>query len=126
MLALQQVCMNLMLTAIEATKDTGGDLTITSQLEQGSRLLIAVSDTGVGLPTDTADTIFDAFVTTKPHGTGMGLAITRSIVDAHGGRLWARPNIGPGATFVFTLAADAEKHQASQSPQIDGVDTDFR
>jgi PAS domain S-box-containing protein len=104
---LQQVFMNLMLNAIEAMKDTGGDLTITSEMREPGELLISVSDTGVGLPTDAPGTIFDAFVTTKPHGTGMGLAITRSIVDAHGGRLWARPNIGPGATFFFTLAADA-------------------
>ena len=87
---LQQVFMNLMLNAIEAMKDTGGDLTITSEMREPGELLISVSDTGVGLPTDTTGTIFDAFVTTKPHGTGMGLAITRSIVDAHGGRLWAR------------------------------------
>jgi signal transduction histidine kinase len=104
---LQQVLMNLMLNAIEAMKDTGGDLTITSETRDPGELLISVSDTGVGLPTDSPDTMFDAFVTTKPHGTGMGLAITRSIVDAHGGRLWARPKIGPGAAFFFTLAADA-------------------
>ena len=87
---LQQVFMNLMLNAIEAMKDTGGDLTITSEMRESGELLISVSDKGVGLPMDTPGTIFDAFVTTKPHGTGMGLAITRSIVDAHGGRLWAR------------------------------------
>jgi C4-dicarboxylate-specific signal transduction histidine kinase len=103
----QQVCMNLMLNAIEAMKDTDGDLTITSEMREPGELLISVSDKGVGLPLDTPGTMFDAFVTTKPQGTGMGLAITRSIVDAHGGRLWARPNIGPGATFFFTLAADA-------------------
>jgi len=103
---LQQVFMNLMLNAIEAMKDTGGDVTIMSATREPGELLISVSDTGVGLPTETPDTIFDAFVTTKPHGTGMGLAITRSIVEAHGGRLRARPNIGPGATFFFTLAAD--------------------
>jgi signal transduction histidine kinase len=66
-------------------------------------LLIAVSDTGIGLPTEKADQIFDAFFTTKPQGTGMGLAISRSIVESHGGRLWASSNSGRGATFRFTL-----------------------
>ena len=112
---LQQVLMNLMLNAIEAMKDAGGDLTIRSQPEQGSTLRIAVSDTGVGLPTDTADTMFDAFVTTKPQGTGMGLAITRSIVNAHGGRVWASANTGPGATFFFTLLAGAAEQPPSRS-----------
>jgi len=100
---LQQVFMNLMLNAIEAMKDTGGDLTITSQMSEGGNLLVAVSDTGVGLPTENPDQIFESFVTTKPRGTGMGLAIARSIVESHGGRLWAIANTGPGATFLFTL-----------------------
>ena len=112
---LQQVCMNLMLNAIEAMKGTGGDLTITSEMREPGELLISVSDQGVGLPMDTPDTMFDAFVTTKPQGTGMGLAITRSIVDAHGGRLWASANTGPGATFFFTLLADAAEHPPSRS-----------
>jgi signal transduction histidine kinase len=112
---LQQVCLNLMLNAIEAMKGTGGDLTITSAMRESGELLISVSDQGVGLPRDTPGTIFDAFVTTKPHGTGMGLAITRSIVDAHGGRVWASANTGPGATFFFTLLADAVEHRPSRS-----------
>jgi PAS domain S-box-containing protein len=112
---LQQVCMNLMLNAIEAMKGSGGDLTIASAMREPGELLISVSDQGVGLPKDTADTIFEAFVTTKPQGTGMGLAITRSIVDAHGGRVWASANAGPGATFFFTLLADATEPPASAS-----------
>jgi len=103
---LQQVFMNLMLNAIEAMKDTGGELTIASQPGEGAELRISVSDTGVGLPIENPDQIFDSFVTTKPQGTGMGLAITRSIVESHGGRLWAIANVGPGATFMFTLADD--------------------
>jgi PAS domain S-box-containing protein len=103
---LQQVFMNLMLNAIEAMKDTGGELTIASQPGEGAEVRISVSDTGVGLPTENPDQIFDSFVTTKPQGTGMGLAITRSIVESHGGRLWAIANVGPGATFMFTLADD--------------------
>jgi signal transduction histidine kinase len=103
---LQQVLMNLMLNAIEAMTETGGELTITSQLSEDRELLIAVRDTGVGLPTENPHQIFESFVTTKPHGTGMGLAITRSIVESHGGRLWAIANTGPGATFLFTLPSE--------------------
>ncbi|WP_051979025.1 sensor histidine kinase [Edaphobacter aggregans] len=100
---LQQVFMNLMLNAIEAMKDKGGELTITSRLDQKGQPMISVSDTGVGLPTEGTDRIFDAFYTTKPQGTGMGLAITRSIVESHGGRVWVTANEGAGATFHFTL-----------------------
>jgi signal transduction histidine kinase len=113
---LQQVLMNLLLNGIEAMKDTGGELTITSQPGEGAELLISVTDTGVGLPTENPDQIFDSFVTTKPQGTGMGLAITRSILESHGGRLWATANPGPGATFVFTLLRDEGAHLASQQP----------
>jgi PAS domain S-box-containing protein len=109
---LQQVFMNLMLNAIEAMKDTGGDLTVKSQRD-GDELLITVSDTGVGLPTENPDQIFESFVSTKPHGTGMGLAITRSIVESHGGRLWANANTGPGATFLFTLLDAGEQRPSS-------------
>jgi PAS domain S-box-containing protein len=107
---LQQVFMNLMLNAIEAMKDTGGKLTITSQFDQEGQLAISVSDTGVGLPAEGAERIFDAFYTTKPQGTGMGLAITRSIVESHGGNLWATGNEKAGTTFHFTLRNEAEAH----------------
>jgi PAS domain S-box-containing protein len=99
---LQQVFMNLMLNAIEAMKDSGGDLTVKSEL-QDSQLQFSVSDTGVGLPKEKMDQIFSAFFTTKPQGSGMGLAISRSIVESHGGQLWATANDGRGATFHFTL-----------------------
>jgi signal transduction histidine kinase len=99
---LQQVFMNLILNAIEAMKDSGGELTVKSQL-QGGQLRFSVSDTGVGLPTDKMDQIFSAFYTTKPQGSGMGLAISHTIVESHGGRLWATANDGRGATFHFTL-----------------------
>jgi len=99
---LQQVFMNLMLNGIEAMKDSGGELTVKSQL-QDRQLQFSVSDTGVGLPVEKMDRIFSAFFTTKPQGSGMGLAISRSIVESHGGRLWASPNSGGGATFHFTL-----------------------
>jgi signal transduction histidine kinase len=68
-------------------------------------LLVAVRDSGSGLDPNSLDHLFTAFFTTKPKGMGMGLAISRSIVEAHGGRLWASPNDGPGATFQFTLQA---------------------
>ena len=100
---LQQVLMNLMLNGIEAMKDTAGELTIKSEMGQNGQLLISVSDTGVGLPGEKADQIFNAFFTTKPQGSGMGLAICRSIVESHSGRLWASANNGGGATFQFTL-----------------------
>ncbi len=99
---LQQVFMNLMLNAIEAMKDSGGELTVKSKLQDG-QLQFSVSDTGVGLPTEKMDQIFSAFFTTKPQGSGMGLAISRSIVESHGGHLWASANSGAGATFHFTL-----------------------
>jgi PAS domain S-box-containing protein len=100
---LEQVLMNLILNAIEAMRDAHGDLTITSQPTDDGHLLISVSDTGLGIPADKVDQIFDTFFTTKPQGTGMGLAISRSIVESHGGRLWAASNSGRGATFRFTL-----------------------
>jgi signal transduction histidine kinase len=105
---LQQVFMNLMMNGIEAMTDTGGELTVTSQLAEDGELVISIGDTGVGLPAEKAADIFNAFVTTKPEGSGMGLAISRSIVESHGGRLWAIPNAVRGATFHFTLStADA-------------------
>jgi PAS domain S-box-containing protein len=104
---LQQVLMNLMLNGIEAMQDTKteGQLTIKSLMAEGGQLLISVSDTGVGLPPEQADQIFNAFFSTKAQGTGMGLSISRSIVESHGGRMWATPNSGRGATFNFTLPA---------------------
>jgi PAS domain S-box-containing protein len=99
---LQQVLMNLVLNGIEAMKDSGGQLTVKSQRQDG-QLLFSVSDTGPGLPVGSVDQIFSAFFTTKPEGSGMGLAISRTIVESHGGRLWATANSGRGATFHFTL-----------------------
>jgi PAS domain S-box-containing protein len=103
---LQQVCMNLMLNAIEAMKDTGGELKIRSGRSDDGQLLISVSDSGMGLPAEHADEIFGAFVTTKPNGSGMGLTISRSIIESHGGRLWAAANAKRGATFYFTLPSE--------------------
>src|SRR6266849_3450216 len=110
---LQQVFMNLMLNGIDAMKDmnAGSELTIKSQQAENGQLLISVSDTGVGLPPQQADQIFNAFFTTKLHGTGMGLAISRSIVESHGGRLWAADNSPRGASFHLTLPTKAEAHE---------------
>jgi len=102
---LQQVLMNLMMNSIDAMKNVDGtpEITIQSQRADNGQVLISVSDTGVGLPPEKAEQIFDAFFTTKPHGTGMGLRISRSIIESHGGRLWAAAASGRGATFQFTL-----------------------
>ena len=103
---LQQVFMNLMLNGIDAMNGTTGKGALTIKSEAGdAQLLIAVSDTGVGLHPEQADQIFSPFFTTKNKGTGMGLPISRSIIESHGGRLWATSGLGPGATFHFTLPA---------------------
>ncbi len=107
---LQQVLMNLMMNSIEAMKNMDGtrELTIQSQHSDDGQVLISVSDTGVGLPPEKAEQIFDPFFTTKIHGTGMGLRISRSIVESHGGRLWAANNSPRGARFAFTLPTKIE------------------
>jgi len=101
----QQVLMNLMINGIDAMKDMSGvrELVVKSQRSDNDQLLVSVSDTGVGLPLEQVDQIFNAFFTTKPNGTGMGLRISHSIVESHGGRLWAAPNSPTGASFYFTL-----------------------
>jgi len=105
---LQQVLTNLMLNGIEAMKDVDAapELTIKSEQADNSHLLISVSDTGMGLAPEQAEQIFKAFFTTKADGTGMGLSISRSIIEAHGGRLWATANQPRGAVFQFTLPVD--------------------
>jgi PAS domain S-box-containing protein len=113
---LQQVIVNLIMNSIDAMKDVDGtrELTIKSQRAENEQLLVSVSDTGVGLPPQQADQIFNAFFTTKLHGTGMGLRISRSIVESHGGRLWAADTCPRGASFCFTLptqSREAETHE---------------
>lgn len=104
---LQQVAMNLIVNGIEAMKDVDGnrELAIKSQRAENEQVLVSVSDTGMGFPPHLAEQIFDPFFTTKPHGTGMGLRISRSIVESHGGRLWALGSPEGGAIFQFTLPA---------------------
>ena len=110
---------NLIINAIDAMKavtDRLRELVIRSQLYEGG-VLVAVLDTGIGIEPEKAGRLFDAFFTTKPDGMGMGLSICRSIIEAHGGRIWASANAGPGATVQFTLLrADT----ADRSPQPDG------
>jgi signal transduction histidine kinase/CheY-like chemotaxis protein len=108
---LQQVVMNLMLNGIDAMRGTGGELTIASKKTEQGQVLISVSDSGVGLPAGEGERIFDAFFTTKSQGTGMGLSISRRIVESHGGRLWASPNAGGGAVFQFTLPGEAKSER---------------
>ncbi len=101
---LQQVVLNLMMNGIDAMKAVAGPrvLTLATQRNGDNQLQISVCDTGTGLPADQSK-IFEAFFTTKPHGTGMGLAISRTIIESHGGRLWATSNPEGGSTFYFAL-----------------------
>jgi PAS domain S-box-containing protein len=107
---LQQVAMNLLVNSIEAMKDADGtrELVIKSQQAEDQRVLVSVSDTGVGFAPQLAERLFEPFFTTKPHGTGMGLRICRSIIESHSGRLWAVPNDGRGATFSFSIPCQLE------------------
>ena len=105
--------MNLMLNGIEAMKDLDGsrELAIKSQRAKNEYVMVSVSDTGVGLPGQQADQIFNAFFTTKFHGTGMGLSISRSIVESHSGRLWAADNSPRGASFHLILPTRVAAHE---------------
>ncbi len=108
---LQQVLLNLMMNGIEAmtaVEDGHRELAIRAErhdVEEVPGILVAVRDAGVGIAPDSLDRLFDAFYTTKTHGLGMGLSISRSIVQGHGGRLWATANPGPGATLQFSIPA---------------------
>jgi signal transduction histidine kinase len=109
---LQQVILNLVMNGIEAmdtVTDRPRETLIRSCQYQSDKVLVAVQDSGIGIDRENLGKIFDTFYTTKPQGMGMGLAICRSIVENHGGRLWAVPNDGPGATFQFTLDVGAQE-----------------
>jgi signal transduction histidine kinase len=107
---LQQVVMNLIVNSIEAMKDVTGmrEMIVRARQSENEQILVSISDTGVGIPPQLVEQIFDPFFTTKAHGTGMGLRISRSIIESHGGRLWAVTPSGRGATFQFTLPAAVE------------------
>jgi PAS domain S-box-containing protein len=109
---LQQVILNLIMNGSEAilsVADGPRELTVISQKSGTDRVLVAVRDSGAGIDPQNMDRMFDAFFTTKPTGMGMGLSISRSIVEAHGGHIWAAPNDGPGLTVQFTLPTETEK-----------------
>jgi signal transduction histidine kinase len=107
---LQQLMLNLIMNAVEAMNGVQGrarEVVITTERGEGEELLVTVQDSGHGLEPEGKDKMFDAFYTSKSVGMGMGLAISRSIVEHHGGRLWAVSNDGPGATFLFTIPLNA-------------------
>ncbi len=108
---LQQVILNLILNAVEAmsgVSERSRELLIRTGKDASGGVLVAIQDSGPGLSLESFDRLFDAFYTTKPGGIGMGLSICRSIVEAHGGRLWAARRDGPGASFQFTLPIHGE------------------
>ena len=112
---LQQVILNLIINGMEAMQpvtDRPRELVIRTSQDEARQVLVTVSDCGIGLAAENADRVFDAFFTTKSAGMGMGLSICRSIVEAHGGRLSASANEGPGATFQFSLPL----HQEDNTP----------
>jgi len=105
---LQQVIINLAVNGMQAmatVRDRDRVLVMRTQRQQSDRVLVAVEDVGVGIKPENADRLFSAFYTTKHDGLGMGLSICRSIIEAHGGRVWGSPNAGPGMTFQFTISA---------------------
>jgi C4-dicarboxylate-specific signal transduction histidine kinase len=108
---LQQVIMNLLMNGIQAMSavtDRHRELRIRSREHESDQILVAVEDSGIGIEPEHAAWLFNAFFTTKPDGMGMGLSICRSIIEAHGGRLWATANVPHGATFQFTLPVNAD------------------
>jgi signal transduction histidine kinase len=108
---LQQVIINLMMNGIDAMQsiaDRRRELVVRSEQDEAGQALIGVSDCGVGIATENADRLFNPFFTTKSSGMGMGLSICRSIIESHGGRLWATENLPHGTTFQFTLPMGAE------------------
>ena len=94
--------------AMSSGSNESRQLLIKTQRDDSDQVLVSVRDSGIGLDPNLADRLFEAFFTTKTDGMGMGLSISRSIIEAHGGRLWATPNVGPGATFQFTVPTGSE------------------
>jgi signal transduction histidine kinase len=124
---LQQVILNLVMNGIEAMSavtDRSRDLLLRSYQYESDKVLIAVQDSGIGLQPGSLDHLFEAFFTTKPKGMGMGLAISRSIIEAHGGRLWAVPNDGPGVTFEFALPVEAAGATRNSRPEATRNESD--
>jgi signal transduction histidine kinase len=113
---LQQVLLNLILNAVEAmyaVEAEARELSISAEQSQANHVLVAVRDSGPGIDPANLDRVFEAFYTTKSSGAGMGLSICRSIIDAHGGRLWASANVPQGAIFQFTVPSAENKFMNS-------------
>ncbi len=126
---LQQVFLNLIMNAIEAMSEVSGgsrELLISTSKAESDGVLVAVSDSGPGLPQANPERIFDAFYTTKASGLGLGLSICRSIIDAHGGRLWAKPNDPRGTVFCFTAADPGIVAKSHENPESGAADLRFR
>ncbi|MFY9645005.1 MAG: ATP-binding protein, partial [Terriglobales bacterium] len=94
------------------------ELLIKTECDEGERVRLSVKDAGVGLTPQAADKLFEAFFTTKSGGMGIGLSISRSIIEAHRGRLWATPNDGPGATFAFSIPCTRESNRADAETRV--------
>ena len=123
---LQQVMLNLVVNAMEAMNSVGDrarELVLTTRNLDADQVQVTVEDSGTGLDPDTIDKIFNPFFTTKPGGMGMGLSISRSIVQAHGGRLWATVNDGPGTSFHFTLP---KYHDEEPNAGVAGAGRNYR
>jgi signal transduction histidine kinase len=122
---LQQVIINLVMNGIEAmqpVEDRLRALVIRSLHDEAPQVLVSVTDCGVGISAENADRLFNAFFTTKPNGMGMGLSICRSIVEAHGGRLWSTGNLPHGATFHFTLPVSADLASDLRAVELPAAD----
>jgi signal transduction histidine kinase len=115
---LQQVIINLAVNGMQAmatVRDRDRVLILRTQRRQSDQVLVAVEDVGIGIKPENADRLFTAFHTTKPDGLGMGLSICRTIIEAHGGKVWASPNAGPGMTFQFMISAYGQQDRSTAS-----------
>ena len=109
---LEQVVLNLVMNAIDAMREAGShskEIVVRSRREGTNEVLVSVEDNGMGIERGFAEKIFDPFFTTKPQGIGMGLSISRSIVESHQGRLWAAPGLRDGAVLLFTVRVDSQE-----------------
>jgi signal transduction histidine kinase len=111
------VILNLLLNAADAMRDIDDrprELLVSTRLDEGERVRVTVRDVGVGLDPENADKLFEAFYTTKSSGMGIGLSVSRSIIERHQGRIWAAQNDGPGATFSFSIPRVPENLERAQ------------
>jgi signal transduction histidine kinase len=118
---LQQVVINLVINGIQAmatVNDRPRELVIRSSQDVAGQVVVSVQDSGVGIDPSNAGRLFDAFFSTKPNGMGMGLSVCHTIIEAHGGRIWASSDRGPGATFLFSLPSIREGAQGSKDDPV--------